>query len=284
MRISGWSGIDSGLSVLDFGKAFEEAAELGPYVESLGYRRYWFGEHPPQPSAEIFVALLAAGTSTIRVGTGGIVLRLRNVTQNACNLHFLHWAFGGRIDMGFCMGGAIPEIEAALSQPHLPPGAMEEFDARVDQWTNLLRSNQTEALPEIWSLGTGLHSARRAAAIGASYALSLFHKRSSNDPAVFDLYRSQFRPYSVDSCPRTMLAFSGLCAESDAEADRQIRAAPGELRAVIWGSVASCADRLAALLLQYRPDELMLYDMSPTLEHKRASYRRWVEVVTLLAS
>src|ERR1044071_2990353 len=134
-----WSGLDMVLSVLDFCTTFEDAAELGPYVESLGYRRYWFAEHPPQPSAEIFVALLSAMTSRLRVGTGGVVLRLRNIFQSACNLQFLHWAFDGRIDMGFCMGGAAPEIEAALSAPSAVPRTLAEYDQRVDEWIARLR-------------------------------------------------------------------------------------------------------------------------------------------------
>jgi len=188
------TGADRSLSVLDFSKEFGEAAELGPYVESLGYRRYWFAEHPPQPSAEIFVALLSAMTSRLRVGTGGVVLRLRNVLQSACNLRFLRWAFADRIDMGFCMGGALPEIESALSAPGAVPTTIQEFDVRVDEWIALLRRGHEEVAPEIWSLGTGLNSARRAAALGTNYAFSLFHKQSSDDVSAlepFHLLREQ---------------------------------------------------------------------------------------------
>ena len=276
--------IDLGLSVLDFCRAFEEAAELGPYVESLGYRRYWFAEHPPQPSAEIFVALLAAMTSILRVGTGGVVLRLRNVFQSICNLRFLDLAFGGRIDMGFCQGGAVPEIEAALCAPGGVPRRPEEYDERVDEWITRLRSAPSEQVPQIWSLGTGLRSAERAAARGTSYAFSLFHKQSVDSVSAFDLYRARFRPSAGMPAARTMLAFSGLCAETDADADRQIQACTsGTIRAVIWGGPTTCAERLAGLLRRYRPDELMLHDLSPTVGDKKASYRRWAAIVAALS-
>lgn len=284
-RVSEWNGMDRCLSVLDFCKRFEEAAELGPYVESLGYRRYWFAEHPPQPSAEIFVALLSAMTSRLRVGTGGVVLRLRNVLQSACNLQFLRWAFADRIDMGFCMGGALPEIESALSAPGEAPRTTQEFDARVDEWIALLRSGHEDVAPEIWTLGTGLNSARRAAALGTGYAFSLFHKQSSDDVSAIEAYRAQFCASRGTKKPRTILAFSGLCAATDADAERQIRSEPAsEIRPVIWGSAATCVHRLADLLVRYRPDELMLHDMSPSIEEKRASYRRWAEVVMMLSS
>jgi len=285
-RISGWNGLDSGLSVLDFNSRFEEAATLGTYVESLGYHRYWFAEHPPQPNAEIFVALLSAMTSTLRVGTGGVVLRLRNVRQSADNLQFLHWAFAGRIDMGFCMGGASsPEIEAALSAPHAAPGTIQEFEERVDQWVTLLRGAANHEAPEIWSLGTGLRSAQRAAALGISYAFSLFHKQSTDDVSAFELYRAKFQPPASAAEPRTMLAFSGLCAETDADADRQIQSRSFDaIRPVIWGSAATCTDKLADFLIRYRPDELMLHDLSPSIEDKKESYRRWADVVTALSS
>jgi alkanesulfonate monooxygenase SsuD/methylene tetrahydromethanopterin reductase-like flavin-dependent oxidoreductase (luciferase family) len=273
------------LSVLDFCNTFEDAAELGPYVESLGYRRYWFAEHPPQPSAEIFVALLSAMTSRLRVGTGGIALRLRNISQSACNLQFLDRAFGDRIDMGFCMGGATPEIEARLAAPHGAPRTMQECDERVDEWISLLRRTPDERVPEIWSLGTSLRSAQRAAILGTSYAFSVFHNRSVDDDSVFDVYRAHFRPFFKDSTARTMLAFSGLCAATDAEAHHQIQAheATG-IRPVIWGSVATCADRVADLLIRYRPDELLLLDLSPSVEEKKASYRRWMDVVATLST
>lgn len=283
-RVTVGPGVDVGLSVLDLGRGFEEAAELGPYVESLGYRRYWFGEHPPQPSAEIFVALLSAMTSTLRVGTGGIVLRLRNVFQSACNFQFLHWAFAGRVDIGFCMGGAAPEIEAALSAPGGVPRTREEYDERVDEWIARLRGGLNDETPEIWSLGTGLRSAERAAFLGTSYAFSLFHKQSVDSASVFDSYRTHFQPFSSASTPRTMLAFSGLCAATDADADRQIQAhTSGEIRAVIWGSPTTCADSLADLFVRYRPDELMLYDLSPTIDDKKASYGRWASVIAALS-
>jgi alkanesulfonate monooxygenase SsuD/methylene tetrahydromethanopterin reductase-like flavin-dependent oxidoreductase (luciferase family) len=279
-RVRGWQGLDAGLSVLDFCTRFEEAAELGTHVESLGYRRYWFAEHPPQPNAELFVALLSAMTSKLRVGTGGIVLRLRNALQTACNLQFLHWAFAGRIDMGFCMGGAAPEVEVALSAPHAVLRTPQEYDERVGEVLSLLRGPSSATEPEIWLLGTGLHSARQAATLGACYAYSLFHSRSNDDVAALDLYRTQFRPTSAHATARTMLAFSGLCAASDAEAARQLRGfTSAEIRPVIWGGMETCADRLADLLARYRPDELMLYDLSPSIEDKKDSYQRWAEVV-----
>ena len=284
-RVSGGNNCRVGVSVLDFSRRFEEAAELGPYVESLGYRRYWFAEHPPQPSAEIFVALLLAMTGSLRIGTGGVVLRLRNVLQSACNLQFLHWAFSGRVDMGFCRGGASPEVEAALSAPHAVPESTAEFDERVDQWIALLRREPGEIPPEIWSLGTGLQSARRAAALGTSYALSLFHKQSVDDSSPLDVYRTHFHPQSTNSLPRTMLAFAGLCAKTDEDADRQLQQfTSAEVRPVIWGSADTCAERLASLIKRYRPDELMLYDLSPSVEEKKYSYRRWADVVASLSS
>lgn len=285
VSVSKRSDLHGCLSVLDFCKTFDEAAELGPHVESLGYRRYWFAEHPPQPSAEMFVALLAAMTSKLRVGPGGVVLRLRNVSQSACNLQFLRWAFADRIDMGFCMGGASPEIELALSAPGPVPRTTQEFDARVDEWIALLRGGDEGVGPEIWSLGTGLRSAQRAATLGTSYAYSLFHKESRDDISALELYRAQFRASHSTAKPRTMLAFSGLCAATDGDAERQLSDQPySAVRPVVWGSAATCIDRLAELVARYRPDELIVLDLSTSIEDKRDSYRRWAEIVMALSS
>ena len=161
----------------------------------------------------------------------------------------------------------------------------QEFEERVDQWVTLLRGTESHEAPEIWSLGTGLRSAQRAAALGISYAFSLFHKQSTDDVSAFELYRTTFQPPASAGEPRTMLAFSGLCAETDADADRQIQSRSFDaIRPVIWGSAATCTDKLADFLIRYRPDELMLHDLSPSIEDKKESYRRWAGVVTALSS
>src|SRR5579859_7581143 len=90
------------ISVLDFDHTLTRAVEIAPIAESLGYYRYWFGEHPPQASAEVLIAMIAGMTSTMRVGAGGIVLRLRSTLQSAANFLFLTSSYGDRIDAGCC--------------------------------------------------------------------------------------------------------------------------------------------------------------------------------------
>jgi alkanesulfonate monooxygenase SsuD/methylene tetrahydromethanopterin reductase-like flavin-dependent oxidoreductase (luciferase family) len=113
-RVAGDAGAvrSISLSVLDSDDEFRFARELGPYVESLGYRRYWFTEHVPQPSVEMLVTLLAGLTDTLRVGTGGVVLPSRHVPQCALNFQLLADLFDDRIDAGFCAArGFSPEWE-----------------------------------------------------------------------------------------------------------------------------------------------------------------------------
>jgi hypothetical protein len=85
-----------------------------------------------------------------------------------------------------------------------------------------------------------------------------------------------------------LLAFAGLCADSDEEAERRILRhgahwSNGAIRPNVWGGPKTCALRLATLLRKYRPDELMVFDLSETIDEKRESYRRWAEAVRALA-
>jgi alkanesulfonate monooxygenase SsuD/methylene tetrahydromethanopterin reductase-like flavin-dependent oxidoreductase (luciferase family) len=273
------------LSVLDFSKFFENGAELGPYVEALGYKRYWFAEHPPQPSIEIFVALLAAMTSSMRVGTGGVVLPVRDIEQSARNLRFLNSAFEGRIDMGFCLGIPSTYIDSTSTAFSASAIASEGVDRMADDWIaeligGLSVHREEIPQPEIWYLGTSSHSAARAAALGTCYAFSVFHRRSVDDPNVFAVYRRQFRRTGMLSAARTMLAFSGVCAATDAKAEQCIdRRVSHELRPVAVGSPKTCAEQLRELVVRYQPDELMLHDMSASIEDKRESYRLWAGII-----
>lgn len=269
------------ISVLDFDSTFTFARTLGPYVESLGYRRYWFAEHLPQPSAEIFITLLSGLTDTLRVGAGGILLRVRNVRQSATNFQYLVGAFGDRIDAGFCAGLAPPSELEAFTEAERASMSLDAFDARVRRWVAQLRSGLDDGVPEIWSLGSGMASARRAADLGLSYAYSLFHSGSIDDPAAMSTYYETFRPSSPADAPRAILAFAGLCAPTDDEAAMRIaQHSPEFVRPVIWGSPSTCSARLAELVARYRPDEVMLLELSQSLEEKHESYRLWAEVVT----
>jgi alkanesulfonate monooxygenase SsuD/methylene tetrahydromethanopterin reductase-like flavin-dependent oxidoreductase (luciferase family) len=269
------------LSVLDFDRSFEVAPELAPRVEKLGYRRYWFGEHPPQANAELFAALVAGITSDLRVGTGGVLLRLRNPAQSASNFRFLVETFGDRIDAGFCAGLPPPDISRPLVAPALPP-TDDEYEQRVDSWVAHLRNDQPQATPEIWSLGSGTRSAHSAAALGLSFAYSLFHTRGGHDPAVATSYRERFRPAVEHGAPRLMIALAGVCARTDDAAATRMAAFRNDmLKPTLFGSVATCAERLAQVIESYRPDELILHDVSLSLSEKCESYELWMEAAAL---
>jgi alkanesulfonate monooxygenase SsuD/methylene tetrahydromethanopterin reductase-like flavin-dependent oxidoreductase (luciferase family) len=275
------------ISLLDFDAGFVFAPEVGPYVEELGYQRYWFGEHPPQPNAELFVALLAGLTSRLRIGTGGVLLRLRNVFQSAMNFRFLVDAFGLRIDAGFCAGHAeTPELNEALCEPGSFSNSYEEYVSRVDRWTHLLRSRSNTPVPEVWSLGTSVRSARKAASLGVHYAYSVFHSASTADPSALETYRESFRPSEFGAAPRTMVAFAGLAAPTEAEAQKRLQSAvpvqlvpqPDGRLPVLCGNKGHCAEQLAQVLRRYRPDEVMLCDVASSLPERLESVRLWAEI------
>ena len=102
------------LGVMDFWSPLELTFRLAPLVESLGYRRYWLAAHPPQPNPQIAAALIAGLTQNIRVGTAGMCLSVHNAFQLANDFLLLERVFPGRIDAGFCGGGAVAGLSGTV--------------------------------------------------------------------------------------------------------------------------------------------------------------------------
>lgn len=275
------------LSVLDFDFTFGRTVELVPLVETLGYARYWFGEHPPQPNVEMLVALAAGLSTRLRIGTGGVVLRLRNVLQCATNFLFLTQAFGERIDAGVCAGWTHSEHVARA----LGGVDVEEYPARVGLLRDFLTGTDPDNLlatvrpflaksPQLWNLGTGPSSARLAARLGLSYAYSLFNTHSVDDRSAMDIYRSEFVSVN-DMKPRTMLAIAGLCADTDARARELVSIETPRVLALnttVTGGIETCRRQLLNLSRRYEMDELLILDQSPTIADAVRSLTFFAEI------
>lgn len=284
------------LSVLDFDATLSRASSLAPAAESLGYTRYWFGEHVPQPNAELLVALVAGLTSTLRIGTGGIALRMRNVVQCATNFLFLASMYPGRIDAG---------VHGALSRPESPVDSVpaanaSDFGTQVRALLNVFSGEgsraalistlraRVEVLPETWILGTGAASAALAGELGQPYAYSLFHPRAESALDPIALYRRSFTANSDRERPYTILAVAGVCATTDDLAHHRMTATRqfGEYPDVgspLVGSVASCTAKLRQLVERYNPDEVMLLELSNRVSDAIVSLSLFMEVAHALS-
>jgi luciferase family oxidoreductase group 1 len=226
------------LSVLDLSpiveggsaaQALRNTLELARHCERLGYHRYWLAEHHNFPgvasaATAVVIAHVAAGTSTIRVGAGGIMLPNHAPLVIAEQFGTLESLFPGRIDLGV---GRAPGSDL-LTQRALRRDfdSAERFPKDVIElmaWFRGEASARVRAVPgaglrvPIWILGSSLFGAELAATLGLPYAFASHFAPAQLHEAV-ELYRARFRPSEQLDRPHVMLGINVIAAESDAEA------------------------------------------------------------------
>ena len=216
----------------DAASALRESAELARHCETLGYRRYWLAEHHNMPgiaSAATAVAIghVAAATSTIRVGAGGIMLPNHAPLVIAEQFGTLAALFPGRIDLGI---GRAPGTDqrTALALRRTLEGNIDNFPQDVQELLAYLRPSipgqPVRAIPgegsnvPVWILGSSHYGAQLAAALGLPYAFASHFAPDDLDLAV-QLYRRDFRPSPWLDKPYVMLGLNVFAADSDGEAE-----------------------------------------------------------------
>jgi len=217
--------------------AVAETLTLARAAERLGYCRYWLAEHHDTPSLagaapEILVGAVAAATTTIRVGSGGVLLPYYSPLKVAEVFRMLHTLYPGRIDLGLGRAaGTGPVAESALLASggasgdehfaeHLADllGFVDGNLASDHPYAGVRASPEADGGPEVWLLGSSSHSSAAAAAFGLSFAFAHFITPDFG-PQIVAGYRRRFRPGRIDA-PQTALAVSVMCADTDAEAQR----------------------------------------------------------------
>jgi luciferase family oxidoreductase group 1 len=223
----------------DTAEALQYTTELTRRVEELGYRRIWVAEHHNMPaiassSPAVLIAHLAAVTSTIRVGSGGVMLPNHAplvVAEQFGTLASLH---PGRIDLGV---GRAPGTDqrTALALRRTADGlSAENFPSEFADVVRMLAGDPSRLkavpapaeLPEIWLLGSSGFSAQLAGELGLPFSFAHHFSAANTEPAL-DLYRRSFRPSQWLDEPHTMVAVNAVCADTDERAE--LLARPGWL-------------------------------------------------------
>ena len=218
-------------------ESVEETLALARTAEGLGYRRYWLAEHHDTTSLastapEVMVAAVAGVTSTIRVGSGGVLLPYYSPLKVAEVFRTLHALHPGRIDLGVGRAaGTGPGAEAALlasggaSGDRRFPEHLAELlgflhgDLGAEHpWSGVRAMPQSPGSPEVWLLGSSSFSSACAASFGLPFAFAHFITPAYG-PQLVAGYRRRFRP-GVIAEPRVVVAVSAVCAPTDAEAER----------------------------------------------------------------
>ena len=216
----------------DARRALLETTELAKAAERMGYTRFWLAEHHNMPgiasaATAVLIGHVAGGTSSIRVGAGGIMLPNHAPLQVAEQFGTLGALYPGRIDLG--LGRAPGTDQAATRALRRYYQGAEEFPADVVELLRYFEPAQegqaVQAVPgagievETWILGSSLFGAQLAAALGLPYAFASHFAPAALDDAVA-VYRRTFKPSARLDKPHVMLALNVVAADTDAEARR----------------------------------------------------------------
>jgi luciferase family oxidoreductase group 1 len=216
----------------DAGQALRNALDLARHAEALGYGRYWMAEHHSMPgiasaATAVGLAYVGAGTSTIRIGAGGIMLPNHAPLVIAEQFGTLESLFPGRVDLGL---GRAPGTDRAAAYALRRNLASDEnqFPRDVVELIDYFRAapaggRQVRAIPgeglnvPVWILGSSLFGAQLAAILGLPYAFASHFAPAQMEEAVA-LYRHRFQPSEQLDRPYVMLGYNAFAADTDEEA------------------------------------------------------------------
>ncbi|WP_055491062.1 LLM class flavin-dependent oxidoreductase [Streptomyces sp. TP-A0356] len=206
--------------------ALRQTAAFAQKVERLGYRRLWYAEHHHSPAIGAFPPVVltthvAASTSTIRLGSGGVLAPNHvplGLAEQFGTLAALH---PGRIDLGVGRGpGTFDAATARALRRGAEPATDAEYEADVAAiLTFLVEEVALEPLPEPWLLASSTAGASMAARLGLPVAVA-HHIRPDNTLSVLECYRAAFTPSRWCQRPRVLVCVETVCADSEADAER----------------------------------------------------------------
>ncbi|MEO5959701.1 MAG: LLM class flavin-dependent oxidoreductase [Opitutaceae bacterium] len=213
--------------------ALHRSLDLARHAERWGYKRYWLAEHHNMPgiasaATAVVIGHVAAGTSTIRVGSGGVMLPNHAPLVIAEQFGTLEALFSGRIDLGLGRAPGTDQLTARALRRGLEDSA-DTFPQDVMELQSYFRpvgpKQAVQAVPggglavPIWLLGSSLFSAQLAAALGLPFAFAS-HFAPDHLAEALELYRRKFRPSASLRKPYAMAAIAVFAADTDAEAAR----------------------------------------------------------------
>jgi luciferase family oxidoreductase group 1 len=216
-------------------ESFRHTLELAQLAEKLGYNRYWLAEHHNMPfiassATSVVIAHVAAGTSKIRLGSGGIMLPNHAPLVIAEQFGTLESLYPGRIDLGLGRAPGTDQLTARALRRDLRSTG-DDFPEQLAELRGYLDpslaqgSNHVKAVPgeglniPIWLLGSSGFSAQLAGELGLPFAYASHFSPHNTLPAI-ELYRRSFKPSKVLDKPHAMVGLNIIAADTDEEAKR----------------------------------------------------------------
>ncbi len=219
--------------------ALAATVQLAQTADRLGFTRYWVAEHHNMPSVgatspPVLIAYLAAQTSQLRLGSGGVMLPNHAPLAVAEQFALLEAAAPGRIDLGIGRAPGSDPVTSYALRGARDDRDIENFPEYLDDVAALMsprgvvvplrsgdyRLKATPAAagePRLWLLGSSMYSAHLAAAKGLPYVFA-HHFSGNGTEEALELYRSQFKPSAVAAEPVTFLTVNAAVAETRDEA------------------------------------------------------------------
>ena len=218
----------------DAAQSFRNTLDLAQHAERWGFNRYWLAEHHGMPgiasaATSILISHVAAGTKTMRVGAGGIMLPNHSPLVIAEQFGTLEALYPGRIDLGLGRAPGSDQATARALRRNLMSDA-DEFPRDVVELMDLLSDTPrqsiravpgTGAKVPVWILGSSLFGAQLAAMLGLPYAFAS-HFAPQQLMQALEVYRENFKPSAQLARPYVMLGFNVFAADTEEEA--QLRA------------------------------------------------------------
>jgi luciferase family oxidoreductase group 1 len=277
-------------------EALRKSLELAQRAEAFGYKRYWVAEHHnmtgiASAATSVVIGYLACGTSTIRVGSGGIMLPNHSPLVIAEQFGTLESLYPGRIDLG--LGRAPGTDSRTLRALRRDPSAADRFPQDVLELQALLAPVQpgqaVRAVPgagtevPLWILGSSTFGAELAASLGLPYAFAS-HFAPDALLSALEIYLKQFKPSKQLDQPYVMVGVNVVAADTDEEARRLfttvqqsftnlVRGAPGKLQAPVddideyWNAVE-----------KYHASHMLKYSIAGSRETVKRGLEEFVEL------
>jgi luciferase family oxidoreductase group 1 len=213
-------------------EALRNSLDLAQHVERLGYRRFWLAEHHnavgiASAATAVVIAHVAAGTSALRVGAGGIMLPNHPPIVIAEQFGTLESLYPGRIDLG--LGRAPGTDQRTVIALRRNASAADTFPQDVVELRQFLGDpvpgQAVRATPgagtkvPLWILGSSLYGAQLASMLGLPYAFASHFAPDALLPALA-IYRERFEPSDQLSEPYAMVGANAVVADTDEEARR----------------------------------------------------------------
>ena len=216
--------------------ALRNSLDLAQHAERLGYQRYWVAEHHnmdgvASSATSVLIGYLAAGTKTIRVGSGGVMLPNHAPLVIAEQFGTLATLYPGRIDLGLGRAPGTDQMTMRALRRTLATQSEDDFIGDVVELAEYFKPPPDERRPvraipgigcdvPIWLLGSSLYSAQVAAHLGYPFAFAS-HFAPAMLMQALQIYRARFRPNGQPGAltqPHAMVAVNVVCADTDDEA------------------------------------------------------------------